>query len=265
MKSTGLTLVELLVVISVVALLAALLFPVFHSVREHARTTVCSTNVQQLLVSLSAYETANGSLPFGFDDSRRPPPPDGYPGNALIDRMGWWWFNSAGIIHHKSSRGIKILQCPSKRLEDPKLTRDILCGNYGVNHSLCKSANEVGAYDEEFRGQPLSTSQVRHPGLTLLVMDSGYSLICWWHAAREPPVTFGNTIQDAAYVPGLEINAHRQLWQGQKRDAIGGRHPGKRVNVGFADGHVRPLKAGQLLVEKTDDGDWDRKPLWCPD
>jgi len=265
MRPTGLTLIELLVVISIVALLAALLFPVFHSVREHARTTVCGANVQHLLVSLSAYEATNGSLPFGFDGSQRTPPPGGYPGNALIDRVGWWWFNSAGVIGHKSLREMKILQCPSKRLEDPKLARDVLCGNYGVNLSLCKSSSDIIASDEEFRGLPLSTSAIRHPGLTLVVVDSGYSLIWWWHAAREPPVKFGPSIQDAAYVPGLEINAQKLLWQGQKRDADGGRHPGKRVNVGFADGHVRPLKAGELLVEKTDDGDWDRKPLWHPE
>jgi prepilin-type processing-associated H-X9-DG protein/prepilin-type N-terminal cleavage/methylation domain-containing protein len=283
MRSTGLTLIELLVVISILALLAALLFPVFHSAREHARTTVCAKNVQQLLVSLSVYEAANDSLPFGFDSpsqgvlpsgpplpippsgSVRPAPPGGYPGNAMIDRMGWWWFNSAGIIGHKSLREMKVLQCPSKRLDDPKLARDILCGNYGVNRSLCKSAAEIGASDTEFRGQPLPTSALRHPGLTLLVMDTGYSLISWWHVAREPPVKFGPSIEDAAYVPGLEINARKLLWQGQKRDAVGGRHPGKKVNVGFADGHVRPLKAGQLLVEETEDGDWDRKPLWCPE
>jgi prepilin-type N-terminal cleavage/methylation domain-containing protein/prepilin-type processing-associated H-X9-DG protein len=265
MRSTGLTLIELLVVISIVALLAALLFPVFHGVREHARTTVCGANVQQLLVSLSAYETANGSLPFGFDGSQRTPPPGGYPGNALIDRIGWWWFNSAGIIGHKSLREMKILKCPSKRLEDSKLAWDILCGNYAVNLSLCKSTSYVGVYDEEFGGQPMSTSAIRHPGLTLLIVDSGYSLISWWHAAREPPITFGASIQDAAYVPGLEINAQKQLWQGQKPDAVGGRHPGKKVSVGFADGHVRALKAGQLLVEKTEDGDWDRKPLWYPE
>ena len=41
MRFRGLTLVELLVVIAVIAMLAALLLPVFHSAREQARATVC--------------------------------------------------------------------------------------------------------------------------------------------------------------------------------------------------------------------------------
>lgn len=119
--------------------------------------------------------------------------------------------------------------------------------------------------DDEFCGVPRSTSSLRQPGSTLLLLDSGYATICWWHAAREPPFTFGPSIQDAAYVPGLEINETKTLWPGQATDAINGRHPGKSVNVGFADGHVSRLKARELLVEKADPNNWNNKPLWSPD
>jgi len=75
---------------------------------------------------------------------------------------------------------------------------------------------------------------------------------------------FGSSIQDSAYIPGLEINADRKLWPGQTRDAIGGRHPNKTVNVGFVDGHVARKKASELLVEKTGEDDYDYSPLWGP-
>src|SRR5687767_6677532 len=44
----GFSLVELLVVISILAILAAILFPVFASVRARARSTVCLSNLSQL-------------------------------------------------------------------------------------------------------------------------------------------------------------------------------------------------------------------------
>jgi len=264
MRSSGFTLVELLVVISVAALLAALLFPVFASVRGQARATVCGTRIRNLTTALLTYEAQRGSFPHGFGGPRKDPPPSGYLGNPVVDRMGWWWFNLAEIVESRSWRDLEILRCPSRRQENPMLEPDILCGNYGANWSLCKSTSYPGPYGEEFVGSPLSSTDVPEPGATLLLVDSGYSLISWWHAAEEPPGQFGSSIQDSAYIPGLEINADRKLWPGQTRDAIGGRHPNKTVNVGFVDGHVARKKASELLVEKTGEDDYDYSPLWGP-
>ena len=46
--STGFTLIELLVVIAIIAILAAILFPVFAQAREKARQTVCTSNVKEI-------------------------------------------------------------------------------------------------------------------------------------------------------------------------------------------------------------------------
>jgi len=264
MKPAGFTLVELLVVLSIIAFLAALLFPAFHSSREQARTTACEARVRQLAFALHAYEGDNQSFPYGFGGLGKMPPPGGYQGNAIIDPLGWWWFNFVGAVRYRTARDMNALRCPSKRLEDATLKRDILCGNYGVNRAICKSVGS-GSPGNEFEGAPLSIGAFRHPAMTLLVMDSGYSLICWWHAAKDPPVTFGNSIQDATYVPGLEINEQKILWPGQKQDAIGGRHPNQTVNIAFADSHAERRKARDLLVEKTNEGGWNYSPLWSPE
>ena len=54
-KSSGFTLIELLVVIAIIAILAAILFPVFAKVREKARQTTCLNNQKQLGLAAMQY------------------------------------------------------------------------------------------------------------------------------------------------------------------------------------------------------------------
>ena len=54
-KSKGFTLIELLVVIAIIAILAAILFPVFAKARESARTTSCANNLKQISLAMNLY------------------------------------------------------------------------------------------------------------------------------------------------------------------------------------------------------------------
>jgi prepilin-type N-terminal cleavage/methylation domain-containing protein/prepilin-type processing-associated H-X9-DG protein len=62
---TGFTLIELLVVIAIIAILAAILFPVFAQVREKARTTSCGSNLGQMMKAMKMYVMDNEYFPYG--------------------------------------------------------------------------------------------------------------------------------------------------------------------------------------------------------
>jgi prepilin-type N-terminal cleavage/methylation domain-containing protein len=66
----GFTLIELLVVIAIIAILAAILFPVFARARERAKSTTCLNNLKQIGISMRLYADDNeGGFPPGNGDA----------------------------------------------------------------------------------------------------------------------------------------------------------------------------------------------------
>ena len=269
MKQGGFTLVELLVVISVIAMLMGILLPALGAARQQTRGVVCGSNLKQLVLALTMYEQENGTFPHGFNDALpliMTKPPGGFPGVHTHDPMGWWWFHFlVGTLGEDFDEGT-VFWCPSRNIRDPFPKANILCGNYGVNRAICVNARKVG--DNEFFGTPLGLNQIRHPARTLLIADSGYSLISWLGATNGCSPYFENVgREDFFYVPGLSINKER-LEEGTispycEQDAIDGRHSNKTVNVGFADGHMARVVADDMLVEKTGEDNYSNlSPLW---
>ena len=59
-RRIGFTLIELLVVIAIIAVIAAILLPVFGAVRERGRRTVCQSNLKQIALAMQQYVQDNG-------------------------------------------------------------------------------------------------------------------------------------------------------------------------------------------------------------
>jgi prepilin-type N-terminal cleavage/methylation domain-containing protein/prepilin-type processing-associated H-X9-DG protein len=69
--ANGFTLVELLVVISVIGILVAMLLPAVQMLRESARRTTCGNHLRQQGLGLLSFESTNGSFPHGSTFSNR--------------------------------------------------------------------------------------------------------------------------------------------------------------------------------------------------
>ncbi|MCD4831209.1 MAG: prepilin-type N-terminal cleavage/methylation domain-containing protein [Anaerohalosphaeraceae bacterium] len=261
MKAKAFTLVELLVVIAIIALLIAIVVPSLNTARRQAKIVVCGSNVKQLLLALSIFENQNDRFPYCHDGSVT----GSYIGNQKYDNPGRWWFQLLNIFTGEYDK-TTALRCPSRKIIDPATEEKILCGNYGINRNICKDAPGLTAIvGSEFYGTPLKSTQIKYPSKTLLLVDSGYSLVSW-EAAIYPFEKFtGHSRREGSfYIPGMQINQTRKILAGQSEDAIKGRHRNKKVNVGFVDGHLETKKADTLFVEKTNNEYKNLQPLWKP-
>jgi prepilin-type N-terminal cleavage/methylation domain-containing protein/prepilin-type processing-associated H-X9-DG protein len=79
-KRRGFTLIELLVVIAIIAILAAILFPVFAKARDKARQTTCLSNIKQINLALLMYAS---------DADERTPARCGYEYCTTAIRFNW--------------------------------------------------------------------------------------------------------------------------------------------------------------------------------
>lgn len=111
----GFTLIELLVVIAIIAILAAILFPVFAGAKERGRQTKCYGNLKQLGGALQMYLPDNNDrMPWNAPDGHLDPP------DALNPKSVGWHTNWAWALMQYTKTN-KVFLCPSA-WADPKVT-----------------------------------------------------------------------------------------------------------------------------------------------
>lgn len=98
MNKKGFTLIELLVVIAIIAILAAILFPVFARAREKARQSSCLSNIRQLGLAIAMYTQDHDEIT----------PQAGLPWNSPDPDYSPWYYVLGRYIEDAN-----ILKCPS--------------------------------------------------------------------------------------------------------------------------------------------------------
>jgi len=145
MRRTGFTLIELLVVIAIIAILAAILFPVFARAREKARSASCLSNIKQLALGAQMYSS-------DYDEMIMP-------GYICDGTPRGWWYAADGRIQ-PYVKNLQILKCPSS---------PTLAYGYGINYTTYNNAGVSQCYNHG--GQPLAKAQ--RPAETVQFADSG--------------------------------------------------------------------------------------------
>lgn len=209
MQRKGFTLIELLVVIAIIAILAAILFPVFAKAREKARQSSCASNLKQIGLAHMSYaqdydETYGGtyyhvdSAPFIKDQCN--------------DTVQFWtlylepYVKSAGIYKCPSgayTNDVQTSRCRIPSIEDPANNTHVR--SYNLNITM------VG-----WTGAKMAT--ITQPANTIHMLDGAYHFI---FGVSTP----GGWDFFAPYVANRHNDGANVLW---------------------ADGHVKWMKANSI-------------------
>jgi len=162
-RDWGFTLIELLVVIAIIAILAAILFPVFAQAREKARAATCLSNSKQIA-------TANTMYVQDYDESLVPTYAydAGFSGN--VDHLRWWYDM---IMPYIKNWG--VLQCPSGRQFNAngvtKVDTNGTARGVWISYGTCSNTYCVGS----FGGAAKPLAGVVEPANTIWVGESSSS------------------------------------------------------------------------------------------
>jgi prepilin-type N-terminal cleavage/methylation domain-containing protein/prepilin-type processing-associated H-X9-DG protein len=148
------TLIELLVVIAIIAMLAAILFPVFGRARENARRSSCQSNLKQIGLGMMQYvQDYDGTFPQNYNES--------------TSSYGW----AEAIQPYLKST--QIYQCPSDETPPPSNTnatpdgQEIGFTDYGYNVAL---GNGLGGTCNTV----INEAAIQETSLTVMLVENRY-------------------------------------------------------------------------------------------
>jgi prepilin-type N-terminal cleavage/methylation domain-containing protein/prepilin-type processing-associated H-X9-DG protein len=244
-RRDGFTLIELLVVIAIIAILAAILFPVFAKAREKARQVTCASNLKQLGLGFLQYtqdydeKFPSGTLIGTFDNGN----------TAATTGMGW----GGQVFSYVKSTG--VYKCPDDSTQPTTNgTINLVPVSYGYNYDIPGSS-----YGSNSGGL---TSVFNAPAQTVLLYEVSGVDADVTNPLESVPSESKQYYTNASDGLGISTSSGAQgntntvyetgslsPAQGCRGpyDANGGRHTAM-ANYLLADGHVKALRPGDVSI-----------------
>lgn len=280
-RQRGFTLIELLVVIAIIAILAAILFPVFARARAAARTSSCQSNMNQLGKAMKSYMTDwEDTFPTNhmrvrgggaIDPNSKiavDVPLTVLDPNGRTDTKFYWGINWVEALYSYVERVGKpddnqsVWKCPSASelsMGAPAGNKDLsgtygLDTPYGVDRGDDGVETEANTYAMNYNLLEAPESSVRMPASTFLLREMGMRCGAITRGRSDnggnPEYPFlSNDDPDTPNAPDQGVSVQIKLH-------------GTGSNILFADGHVKSFAASAMPGKITDNNCKDSKGQW---
>ena len=241
MFKKGFTLIELLVVIAIIAILAAILFPVFAQAREKARQASCLSNVKQLGTATQLYiDDYDETLPFRMKFDGWPGSEwDTYPKCNLGPAQDPWL---GGISPAATTwmdcifpyvKNMQIYVCPSfrKTVKWNFWAKNLLVPGYGYNAELMPSGSTYESCSAAQVVPGIALAELKSTAETVFICDTGSE-----NGNMEGITTWSKGAVYPGFIDVTLIGA--TSWNSGLRHISG-------ANFCMADGHAKYFKKNQ--------------------
>ncbi|BDI28866.1 hypothetical protein CCAX7_009170 [Capsulimonas corticalis] len=246
---SGFTLIELLVVIAIIAILAAILFPVFAKAREKARQISCVSNLKQIGLGLMQYSQDNDEIManawYGNGGYQKSDPTPGSVKYKWMDAI-FPYVKSTQIFTCPDDSGIQGSTGKFVNYQNLGGQDDTHYGSYGMNSAYWGQ----GSPNQGPGNSGVSLATLASPASTIWVGDGSGSYQIDWQdqgSVTNPVFVKGGL---SYFANPNDFGSPNQRQEG----ALVARHT-DMANVVYCDGHAKSVRLTNLLG-KNSNGDY---------